>query len=107
MIEILCRQHNRTGRQANWAKRVPTLSTALPYTGRLFLSGCDKAEILPNILEAQVRQQHDLPAACVIAQQYSSATFASLHFHTRNKKQLMCDYQYHFCFLRNCVSQIT
>jgi hypothetical protein len=86
MIEILCRQHNRTGRQANWAKRVPTLSTVLPYTGRLFLSGCDKAEILPNILEAQVRQQHDLPAACVIAQQYSSATFALLHFHTRNKK---------------------
>jgi general stress protein 26 len=26
------------------------------------------------------------PAACVIAQQHSSATFVSLHFHTRMEK---------------------
>jgi hypothetical protein len=29
------------------------------------------------------RQLHDRPAACVIAQQYSSATCASLRCHTR------------------------
>jgi hypothetical protein len=30
--------------------------------------------------------QHDRPAACVIAQQYSSATFVSLRFHSGKKK---------------------
>jgi hypothetical protein len=30
-------------------------------------------------------QQHYRAAACVITQQYSSATFSSLNFHTRNK----------------------
>ena len=29
---------------------------------------------------------HDRPAACVVAQQYSSATFVSLTFHSRKKK---------------------
>jgi hypothetical protein len=32
------------------------------------------------------RSQHDYPAASVIAQQYSSAIFASLLFHSRKKK---------------------
>jgi hypothetical protein len=32
------------------------------------------------------RLQHDRPAACVIAQQYSSAIFVSLRFHSRNEK---------------------
>jgi len=32
------------------------------------------------------RQQHNSPAACVIAQQYSSSNFTSLNFHTRNTK---------------------
>jgi hypothetical protein len=31
------------------------------------------------------RPQHDHPAACVIAQQYSFATFVSLCFHSRNE----------------------
>jgi hypothetical protein len=30
--------------------------------------------------------QHDRPAACVIAQQYSSATFVSLRSHPRREK---------------------
>jgi hypothetical protein len=38
-----------------------------------------------NALEPN-RPLHDLPAASVIAQQYSSATFASLHFNYHNKK---------------------
>jgi hypothetical protein len=39
----------------------------------------------PNTLYRD-RPQHDYPAACVIAQQYSPATFLSLRFHFRNKK---------------------
>ena len=40
----------------------------------------------PNCSEPEpARQQHDLPAAFVIAQQYSSATFISLHFHSRKE----------------------
>ena len=31
------------------------------------------------------RPQHDRPAACVIAQQYSSATFYSLRFHSHKE----------------------
>jgi hypothetical protein len=30
--------------------------------------------------------QHDCPAACVMAQQYSSATFFSSRFHSRKDK---------------------
>jgi hypothetical protein len=30
--------------------------------------------------------RHDCPAACVVAQQYSSATFISLRCHSRKKK---------------------
>jgi len=30
--------------------------------------------------------QHDCPASCVVAQQYSSATFVSLHFHSHKQK---------------------
>jgi hypothetical protein len=33
------------------------------------------------------RPLHDRPAACVVAQQYSSATFVSLPFHSRTKKK--------------------
>jgi hypothetical protein len=33
-----------------------------------------------------VRPQHDCPAACVVAQQYSSATLLSLRCHYRKKK---------------------
>jgi hypothetical protein len=32
------------------------------------------------------RPQHDRPAACVIARQYSSAVFVSLHFHVLKDK---------------------
>jgi hypothetical protein len=32
------------------------------------------------------RLQHNRPTACVIAQQYSSATFVSLPFNSRKKK---------------------
>jgi hypothetical protein len=32
------------------------------------------------------RPQHDRPATCVIAQQYSSTTFVSLRFYSRKKK---------------------
>jgi hypothetical protein len=32
------------------------------------------------------RPQHDRPAACVIAQQYSCVTFVSLPFHSRKEK---------------------
>jgi hypothetical protein len=32
------------------------------------------------------RPQHDRPAACVIAQQYSSATIIVLRIHSRKKK---------------------
>jgi hypothetical protein len=32
------------------------------------------------------RPQHDRPAACVIAQQYSSTTCVSLCFHSRKEK---------------------
>jgi hypothetical protein len=32
------------------------------------------------------RLQHDRPAACVIAQQYSSVTFISLFFHSHKEK---------------------
>ena len=38
-----------------------------------------------NTMESD-RQQHDLPAACVITQQYSSTTFVSLHFHSPKEK---------------------
>jgi hypothetical protein len=31
------------------------------------------------------RQQHGRPTACVVAPQYSSATFISLHFHYRKE----------------------
>jgi hypothetical protein len=34
------------------------------------------------------RPQHDRLDACIIAQQYSSATFFSLPFHSRTKKWL-------------------
>jgi hypothetical protein len=40
---------------------------------------------IPKALERN-RPQHDHPAACVIAQQYSSATFFSLRFLSRNKR---------------------
>jgi hypothetical protein len=33
--------------------------------------------------------QHNCPAACVIAQQYFSATFASLHFCSHKEKFIM------------------
>jgi len=39
----------------------------------------------PNTLEPE-RPQHDRPAACAIAQQYSSATFVFLRFHTRKEE---------------------
>jgi hypothetical protein len=32
------------------------------------------------------RPQHDRPATFVIAQQYSSATFVSMRFHSRKEK---------------------
>jgi hypothetical protein len=38
-----------------------------------------------NVLELD-RPQNDNPAACVIAQQYSSTTIVSLSFHCRKEK---------------------
>jgi hypothetical protein len=40
---------------------------------------------IPTILVPD-RAQHDRPAVYVIAQQYSSATFVSLRFHSRLQK---------------------
>jgi hypothetical protein len=39
----------------------------------------------PNTLEPG-RPQHDRPTACAIGQQYSSATFVCLPFHTRKEE---------------------
>ena len=36
------------------------------------------------------RQEHNRPAACVLAQQYSSATFVLSRVHTRNEKLGAC-----------------
>jgi hypothetical protein len=52
------------------------------------------------------RPQQDRPAACVIAQQYSSAAFFSQQFHSRQQmvgvgfKNVISV----FNFLKNCVS---
>jgi hypothetical protein len=46
------------------------------------------------------RPQHDRPAACVIAQQYSSATFVSLRFISRKEK-------FGSCLNSNCNSFFT
>jgi hypothetical protein len=54
------------------------------------------------------RPQHDRYAACVITQQYSSATLISLHFHSRKEnywrtfeKKLL--FQYSLDLKRNCL----
>ena len=45
------------------------------------------------------RRQHDSPVACVIVQQYSSATLVSLHFHSR-KVKFSARFKYAIIFLR-------
>ena len=55
------------------------------------------------------RPQHDRFAACVIAQQYSSATLVSLRFHSR-KEQVDARFKnivilFVVTFFRNCVSR--
>jgi hypothetical protein len=55
------------------------------------------------------RLQHDRPAACVIAQQYSSATFVSLRFHSRREKFgkiRKCYYINFTYFLQNWVRKL-
>jgi hypothetical protein len=57
---------------------------------------------IPNTLELN-RPQHERPAACVIAQQYSSATFVSLRTHSRKKKNsayIFKMFLFHFNFLK-------
>jgi hypothetical protein len=58
--------------------------------------------------------KHDGPSICVIAQQYSFATFVSLHFHSRQEKlgaffkSILC--QFLFCkvsYLCNCQLQFS
>ena len=60
----------------------------------------------PNTLEPN-RPRHDRTAACVIAQQYSSATSVSLRFHYRKKKYdtrwKIRSFRFYFFF--NCVSR--
>jgi len=46
-----------------------------------------------NTLEPD-RPQHDRPAACVIAQQHSSATFVSLSIHPAKKNSVFQIYEY-------------
>jgi hypothetical protein len=53
-----------------------------------------------NTLEPD-RLQHDRPAACVITQQNSSATFASLRFHYRKDN---FEAPFFFLSLWNCIS---
>jgi len=57
---------------------------------------------------ARHRPQHDRPAACVIALQYSSDTLTSLHFHSRTydlcaRLSETIPFQTVYCFW-NCVS---
>jgi len=56
-------------------------------------------------IAAPDRPQYDRPAACVIAQQYSSATFVSLRFHYRKKKFVRFSKILFQCFtsLKRCV----
>ena len=54
------------------------------------------------------RQQHNSLAACLIAKQYSSATFTSLNFHTLNK--IVCSFKILlfiplFFFLISCLKR--
>ena len=44
--------------------------------------------------------QHDIPAACVIVQEYSSATFLSFRYHSRKEKCGAFQKYYYFDFLR-------
>jgi hypothetical protein len=45
--------------------------------------------------------KHDNPAACVIAQQYSSLTFFSLRFHSRNVQLIkLCKLIHRFYFFK-------
>jgi len=55
------------------------------------------------------RPLHDRPAACVVAQQYSSATFVSLPFLSRKKKKksvrvFKCYYCNLVYFYNKCVT---
>jgi hypothetical protein len=53
------------------------------------------------------RQVHDCPAACVIAQQYSFATFASLRFISLKGKfgaVLNSSFFPHYQYCKSCVS---
>jgi len=43
-------------------------------------------KIQPPNTQEHNRPQHDRPVACVITQQYSSATFFSLCFHSSKEK---------------------
>jgi hypothetical protein len=53
------------------------------------------------------RPQHDRSAACVIAQQYSTVTFASLHFHSHKEKfdARLKNVALFFKRLRNCLPE--
>jgi len=44
-----------------------------------------KSDPISNTVDND-RTQHDRTATCIIAQQYSSVTFASLRFHSRKEK---------------------
>jgi hypothetical protein len=58
-----------------------------------------------NTVESK-RPQHHRSAASVIAQQYSSATFVTLHFNSRNDSGCVPkSYYFNFVFFVNSISQ--
>ena len=52
-----------------------------------------------NTLEPD-RLQHDIPAACVIAKEYSATTLVSIRYHSRKEKCGDFQKYYYFEFLR-------
>jgi len=57
-----------------------------------------------TIFKPDRRQQDRSAAACVIAQQYSSATFVSLRHHYRKITKFSALLQISFYFFQNCKS---
>ena len=52
---------------------------------RMYIQGSPSQTQTPTHLKSD-RPQHDYPAACVVAQQYSPSTFVQLHFHSYKEK---------------------
>ena len=68
----------------------------------MYVQGSLHSIHIANTLEHN-RPQYERPAACIIAQKYSSATFVSLRSHSRKKKNSACIFKmflFHFNFLK-------